>query len=43
LYEAARQELGMKKFLTDGGFGAFTTTFEDLMVCTSCRASPASA
>ncbi|WAG13942.1 L-arabinose isomerase [Aeromonas hydrophila] len=30
LYEAARQELGMKKFLTDGGFGAFTTTFEDL-------------
>ena len=20
----------MKKFLTDGGFGAFTTTFEDL-------------
>jgi len=30
LYEAARQELGMKKFLQDGGFGAFTTTFEDL-------------
>ncbi|MBN1952319.1 MAG: L-arabinose isomerase [Bacteroidales bacterium] len=28
--EAARIELGMKKFLTEGGFGAFTTTFEDL-------------
>ncbi|MGL5284993.1 L-arabinose isomerase [Aeromonas sp. RU39B] len=30
LYEAARQELGMRNFLTKGGFGAFTTTFEDL-------------
>ena len=30
LYEAARQELGMKKFLQQGNFGAFTTTFEDL-------------
>ncbi|WP_409422337.1 L-arabinose isomerase [Pseudaeromonas sp. ZJS20] len=30
LVEAARQELGMKRFLQDGGFGAFTTTFEDL-------------
>jgi L-arabinose isomerase len=27
---AARQELGLRGFLTDGGFGAFTTTFEDL-------------
>jgi len=28
--EAARIELGMRSFLNDGGFGAFTTTFEDL-------------
>ena len=28
--EAARIELGMRAFLNDGGFGAFTTTFEDL-------------
>ena len=27
---AARQELAMRSFLADGGFGAFTTTFEDL-------------
>jgi L-arabinose isomerase len=27
---AARQELGMRGFLVEGGFGAFTTTFEDL-------------
>jgi L-arabinose isomerase len=27
---AARIELGMRDFLTDGGFGAFTTNFEDL-------------
>jgi L-arabinose isomerase len=27
---AARQELGIRGFLTDGGYGAFTTTFEDL-------------
>ncbi len=26
----ARYELGMKQFLDEGGFGAFTTTFEDL-------------
>ncbi len=26
----ARQELGLRSFLTDGGFGAFTTNFEDL-------------
>ncbi|BDI28523.1 L-arabinose isomerase [Capsulimonas corticalis] len=26
----ARIELGLKSFLTEGGFGAFTTTFEDL-------------
>jgi L-arabinose isomerase len=26
----ARLELGMKSFLVEGGFGAFTTTFEDL-------------
>lgn len=27
---AAKIEAGMRKFLTDGGFGAFTTNFEDL-------------
>jgi L-arabinose isomerase len=27
---AARQELGMRGFLVEGGFGGFTTTFEDL-------------
>jgi L-arabinose isomerase len=30
LYEAARIELGMKAFLEDGGFSAYTNTFEDL-------------
>ena len=30
LEAAARQELGMRGFLEEGGFGAFTTTFEDL-------------
>ena len=30
LRHAARQEVGMRAFLTDGGYGAFTTTFEDL-------------
>lgn len=30
LKEAARIEAGMRAFLTKGGFGAFTTTFEDL-------------
>jgi L-arabinose isomerase len=30
LTEAARIELGMRAFLSDGGFGAFTTTFENL-------------
>lgn len=30
LREAARIELGMRAFLQDGGFKAFTTTFEDL-------------
>ncbi len=30
LREAARIELGMRQFLTDGSFKAFTTTFEDL-------------
>lgn len=30
LQEAARIELGMRHFLEQGGFGAFTTTFEDL-------------
>jgi L-arabinose isomerase len=28
--EQARIELGMRSFLEEGGFGAFTTTFEDL-------------
>ncbi len=30
LREAARIELALRAFLTEGGFGAFTTTFEDL-------------
>ncbi|MFA6100612.1 MAG: L-arabinose isomerase [Victivallaceae bacterium] len=28
--DAARQEIGMRNFLKDGGFAGFTTTFEDL-------------
>jgi len=30
LRHAARQEIGIRGFLVDGGYGAFTTTFEDL-------------
>ncbi len=30
LYEAARIEIGLRKFLKEGGFKGFTTTFEDL-------------
>lgn len=30
VYEAARIELGLRKFLVDGGFKGFTDTFEDL-------------
>jgi L-arabinose isomerase len=30
LRDGARIELGLRRFLVDGGFGAFTTTFEDL-------------
>jgi L-arabinose isomerase len=30
LRHAARQEIAMRAFLEEGGFGAFTTTFEDL-------------
>lgn len=30
ILEQARIELGLKAFLQEGGFGAFTTTFEDL-------------
>jgi L-arabinose isomerase len=30
LRDAARQEIGIRGFLQEGGFGAFTTTFEDL-------------
>ncbi|WP_122816051.1 L-arabinose isomerase [Nocardioides pantholopis] len=30
LRDGARIELGLRTFLTDGGFGAFTTNFEDL-------------
>jgi L-arabinose isomerase len=30
LRSAARQELGMRSFLVEGRYGAFTTTFEDL-------------
>ena len=30
LIEAAKIELGLRAFLTEGGFGAFTDTFENL-------------
>jgi L-arabinose isomerase len=30
LRDGARIELGLRRFLSEGGFGAFTTTFEDL-------------
>ena len=30
VYDAAKIELGLKKFLEDGGFNGFTDTFEDL-------------
>jgi len=30
LYEAAKTEIALKRFLDDGGFKAFTTTFENL-------------
>jgi L-arabinose isomerase len=30
LRDGARIELGLRRFLAEGGFGAFTTTFEDL-------------
>ena len=30
LRDAARQEIGIEAFLVEGGFGGFTTTFEDL-------------
>ena len=30
LHDAARIELGLRSFLDDGGYGAFTDTFEDL-------------
>ena len=30
LREAARIEIGMRRFLTEGGYGAFSDTFEDL-------------
>ncbi len=30
IYEAAKQEIGFRAFLEDGGFTAFTTTFENL-------------
>src|SRR5205823_4707785 len=30
LRDAARQEIGVRDFLQEGGFDAFTTTFEDL-------------
>lgn len=30
LREAARIEIGLRRFLEDGGYGAFTNTFEDL-------------
>ena len=39
---AAQLEAGLRSFLTDGGFTAFTTNFEDLGDCASCRGSPSS-
>jgi len=30
LRDAARQEVALRRFMREGGFGAFTTTFEDL-------------
>lgn len=41
--DAARIELGMKRFLEQGGFHAFTTTFEDLHGLKQLRVSPYSA
>ena len=43
LREAARIEAAMRAFLVEGGFGAFTDTFEDLDGLRSCPASPPSA
>lgn len=39
---AARIELGLRAFLDNGSFGAFTTNFEDLGDFGSCRAWPCS-
>ena len=39
---AARIEAGLRRFLTDGGFGAFTTNFQDLAGCASSPAWPCS-
>ena len=43
--EQARMELGMKKFLEDGSFGAYTDTFQDLhgLPQLPARPSPVSA
>ena len=38
----ARVEAGLAQFLTEGGFGAFTTNFEDSAACANSRASPCS-
>jgi len=40
--EQARMELGMRSFLEDGGFGAYTDTFEDLSGSRSSLAWPRS-
>ena len=43
LRDGAAIELGLRSFLDAGGFGAFTTNFEDLGgAASSCRASPCS-
>jgi L-arabinose isomerase len=39
---AAQIEAGLRSFLTEGGFGAFTTNFEDLGDCASFPAWPCS-
>lgn len=43
MLDAARIELGMKRFLEQGGFHAFTTTFEDLHGLKQLPVSPYSA
>ena len=42
LAHAAQIEVALRALLIDGGFGAFTDTFEDLAGCASCPGSPSS-